>query len=442
MKRIASIVLVAALATSLFTGCGTNSNGAAASGAVASAGETASATDSAAAANGETIKVGAIYPSSGEKALLGTQNLRGTQIAVDLVNAKGGVNGKKIELVTADAPDATTATTEAGRLINQQGIKILFGSMSSGNAVAIGSVVAKSDALLIESNGIADQLTDVGNKHVFRIIDKGSYRGALGIQYSYDTLAAKIGKDPKDLKVAILNEDSSYGTSVAQGAVDRAKELGVNIVYKESYNAAKITDMSAMAVKVKKAAPDILISVSYINDAILLMDTLRQYQAVPKVIFGCGAGTTDPNFASTVGKDANGIFCMDMPTNLSIDVYNSDPELKSAVEEFRKKYLEMDQSVNSVPVGTECTFCGAYTFLNDILPKAKSLSADDLREAALSTKLDLVSLGFGLDFGEDGQNKLATANIGQWQDGKVITVYPDKLKNGELVDVPLPIASK
>lgn len=440
MKKLASMALTAALISSILAGCGgtASSESSAASAGAASA----TASQASAAASGDVIKVGAIYPSSGEKALLGTQNLRGTQIAIDLVNAKGGINGKKVELVTADAPDSTTAATEAGRLINQQGIKILFGSMSSGNAVAIGSVVEKSDALLIESNGIADALTDVGNKHVFRVIDKGSYRGALGVQYSYDTLAAKLGKNPKDLKIAILNEDSSYGTSVADGAVQCAKKLGINIVYQESYNAAKITDMSSMAMKIKQTAPDVLISVSYINDAILMMDTLRQYQAVPKVIMGCGAGTTDPNFAATVGKDADGIFCMDMPTNLSLDVYKSDPTLQAAVKEFREKYLAMDKSVNTVPVGTECTFCGAYTFLNDVLPKAKSLSVDDIRTAALSTKLSLTSLGFGLDFGEDGQNKLASANIGQWQNGKVITVYPDKLKNGSLIDIPLPITSK
>ena len=358
-----------------------------------------------------------------------------------MVNEKGGIKGKKIELVKADAPDPTTATTEAGRLIEQQGIKLIFGSMSSGNALAISSVTEKSGAILVESGGITDELTNKGFKYVFRVIDKGSYRGALGVRYSSEVLAPIIGKKPSELRVAIINEESSYGASVGGGAEAEAKKLGLNIVLHESYN-AKITDMSAMVLKIKAAAPDVLLSVNYINDAILLFDTLKQYKAMPKIFMGCGAGTTDPNFAKTIGTDSDGVFCMDMPTNLPIQAFSKDEKVKIAVQEFRTRFLKAYPSVNAVPVGAECAFCGAYSFLNDILPRAASTEIADIRTAALATKLSLTTLGFGLDFGEDGQNKSATANIGQWQNGKVVTVYPSSLKNGEQINVPLPIASK
>jgi branched-chain amino acid transport system substrate-binding protein len=72
--------------------------------------------------------------------------------------------------------------------------------------------------------------------------------------------------------VAIIHEESAYGTSVADGAEAKLKELGINVVLRESYNST-ITDMSALVLKLKEAKPDVLLSVNYINDAILLVDT-------------------------------------------------------------------------------------------------------------------------------------------------------------------------
>lgn len=389
----------------------------------------------------ETFKVGAIYPLSGDKALLGSQCLAAVKIAVDIVNEKGGVQGRQIELVTADAPDPTAATTEAGRLVDQKGVQVIFGSMASGNALAIAGVTERSGVTLVESGGIADALTDSNFKNVFRILDKGGLRGGGGVAYVAEYIAPLLGIAPEDLRIAIIHEESSYGTSVADGAEKKATELGLNVVAREAYNAT-ITDMSALVIKLKEAKPDVLISVNYINDAILLVDTLKQYDAMPKVLMGTGAGTTDPNFAATIGADSDGIFCTDMPTNLPIDVFNSDKELKSVVSDFRERFKAEFPDMKNVSVAAECAFGGAYTFLNDILPNAKTLDSAGIREAALTTKLDLTSIGFGWDMGKDGQNYASLANINQWQNGEVVTLYPEALKNGEVINVPLPMSVK
>lgn len=419
-KKLAIILVVMLLATSL-AGCG------------GGAGEEG---DSA-----ETFKVGAIYPLSGDKALLGSQCLAAVKIAVDLVNENGGVQGRQVELTQADAPDPTAATTEAGRLVDQKGVQVIFGSMASGNALAIAGVTEKSGVTLVESGGIADALTDSGFKNVFRILDKGGLRGGAGVAYVGETIAPMLGIAKDQLRVAIIHEESSYGTSVADGAEKKAKELGLNVVAREAYNAT-ITDMSALVLKLKDAKPDVLISVNYINDAILLVDTLKQYDAMPKVMMGCGAGTTDPNFAATIGADSDGIFCTDMPTNLPLDVFSSDAELQNVVSEFRARFKKEFPDMKNVSVAAECAFGGAYTFMNNILPNAKTLDSAGIREAALTTKIDLISIGFGWDLGEDGQNYASSANINQWQNGEVVTVFPETLKNGDVINVPLPIAGK
>lgn len=419
-KKLAIILVVMLLATSL-AGCG------------GGAGEEG---DSA-----ETFKVGAIYPLSGDKALLGSQCLAAVKIAVDLVNENGGVQGRQVELTQADAPDPTAATTEAGRLVDQKGVQVIFGSMASGNALAIAGVTEKSGVTLVESGGIADALTDSGFKNVFRILDKGGLRGGAGVAYVGEAIAPMLGIAKDQLRVAIIHEESSYGTSVADGAEKKAKELGLNVVAREAYNAT-ITDMSALVLKLKDAKPDVLISVNYINDAILLVDTLKQYDAMPKVMMGCGAGTTDPNFAATIGADSDGIFCTDMPTNLPLDVFSSDAELQNVVSEFRARFKKEFPDMKNVSVAAECAFGGAYTFMNNILPNAKTLDSAGIREAALTTKIDLISIGFGWDLGEDGQNYASSANINQWQNGEVVTVFPETLKNGDVINVPLPIAGK
>lgn len=389
----------------------------------------------------ETLKVGAIYPLSGGNALLGTQCLEAVKIAVKFINENGGVQGRTVELETADAPDPPSASTEAGRLVDQKGVKIIFGSLASGNATAIAGVTDKNGVCLVESGGIADELTNSNFKYVFRILDKGSLRGSVGASYLGSDVAKTLGIPKEQLKVAIIHEDSSYGVSVADGAEAKLKELGIQVVAREHYNTS-ITDMSALVLKLKEANPDALMTVNYYADAILLVDTLKQYQAMPKVFMGCGAGTTDPKFAMTIGEDSDGMFCTDMPTNLPLDVF-TDTEMRATVEKFRAEFKKKFPDLNNASIAAEAAFAGAYTFMNDILPNAKSLDDPDaIREAALTTKLDMTTLGFGWDLKEDGQNYAASANINQWQGGKVVTVSPEKLKNGDAINVPLPIAKQ
>ena len=417
MKKYLALFLVIIMMLTAFTGC-------------AGGGEDQ--------ASAEPFKVGAIYPLSGPNALLGAQCLEGVKIAIDIVNANGGVQGRQVQLVEADAPDPTAATTEAGRLVDKEGVQVIFGSLSSGNSLAIAGVTEKSGVTLVESGGIADAITDSGYQNVFRILDKGSLRGATGVNFVASDLAAKLGIPVNELKVAIIHEESSYGQSVAGGAEKAIAEAGMQLVAKEAYN-KDITDMSAMVMKVKAAKPDVLFTVNYINDAILLVDTLKQYEAMPKVLMGLGAGTTDPNFAKTIGADSDGMFCTDMPTNLPLDVF-TDADTKAVVEQFRAKFKEKFPDLPNASVASEAAFAGAYTFLNNVLPNAKTLDAAGIREAALTTKLDMTTLGFGWDLGEDGQNYAASANINQWQGGKVSTIAPEILKNGEMINVPLPIA--
>lgn len=417
MKRFLTVLLILMLVMGSIVGCGGEPGGEA-----------------------ETFKVGAIYPLSGANALLGNQCFDAVQIAVDFINEQGGIQGKMVELIKADAPDPTAAATEAGRLVDQMGVKIIFGSLASGNALAIAGVTDKSGVVLVESGGIADLLTDSNFKYVYRILDKGGLRGAVGAEYVGSELTKELGIPAADMKVFIIHEESSYGESVANGAEAKIEEMGMQLVGREHYNTT-ITDMSALVLKIKDAKPDALLSVSYVNDAILLVDSLKQLQAMPKIFMGLGAGTTDPNFAMTIGADSDGFFCTDMPTNLPLDVFE-DEDMRATVEAFRAAFLAKNTNLENASIAAEAAFAGAYTFMNNILSQVADLDdPESIRAAALETKLDMTTLGFGWDLGEDGQNYAAGANINQWQGGKVVTIAPAILKNGDAINIPLPIAN-
>ena len=386
----------------------------------------------------QPFRVGAIYPLSGANALLGRQCLDAVRIAVDFINEQGGVHGRPVELFEADAPDPTAAATEAGRLIDQVGVEVIFGSLASGNSMAIAGVADRSRVHLVESGGIADQITQSGFRYVYRILDMGSLRGASGAAY-LEYLAGRLDIALGDLRVAILHEDTSFGVSVGIGANARLAEMGAQVVFSEQYS-AQIASMSALVLRIREAQPDVLITVSYINDAILLVDTLQQYGALPAVFMGFGAGTTDPNFAMTIGDVSDGMFSVDMPTNLPLSVFDSDPQLRATVERFREAWLAKNPEMINVSVAAEAAFAGAYTFMNEILPRATSLDPQDVRYAALNTTLPLTPLGFGWNLGEDGQNYAANANVNQWQGGEIVTVYPEHMRTGEIINVPLPVS--
>lgn len=429
MKKLLALLLILMLVLGTFAACGGEEPV-----------EEPDEGDGEPVASTEPFKVGAIYPLSGGNALLGNRCLQAVKIAVDYINEAGGIQGRTVELVTADAPDPTAATTEASRLVDNEGVKIVFGSLASGNALAIAGVTDPAGVVLVESGGIVDTLTDSGYKYVYRILDKGGLRGGTGAEYVATTVADTLGIAPADLKVAIVHEDSSYGLSVATGAEAVLEEHGCQVVYKSEY-VATTTDMTAMVLGIKESQPDVLLSVCYVNDAILLVDTLNAQKAMPKVFMGTGAGTTDPAFASTVGAEiSDGMFCTDMPTNLPLSVFEPSG-LDGVVESFRADWLAENSDLTAVPIAAEAAFAGAYTFMNNILSEAADLEdPDSIRDAALSVKLDMTTLGFGWDIGEDGQNYAASANINQWQNLSVVTVAPDLLKNGDAINVPLPYA--
>lgn len=370
----------------------------------------------------ESLKIGAIFPLSGGLALLGEESYRGVELAIEQRNQNGGVaDGKKVEIVKGDAPDADSAQSEANRLINQEDIKTIVGSYSSGIAQAASEVTERNGVLFWEYGAVADSITDRGYKYVLRTNPPASYLSKTHIDFIKNYVADKLGKDLGDIKVAIAHEDSSYGTTIADEAEKLAKKEGINIATIQPYSASS-NDLSSVVLNLKKAKPDVLIAVSYLNDGILLHRQSQELGLKVPVVVGSGGGHDMADFIEGVGDIGNGIL------NVAFPQYQINHEFTPGMEEFvelyKEKYGEEPRSGHSL-----VHFMGTNVLL-DLIDEVGEVDPDKLRAAADEYKVESgkTVTGWGVEFDpETGQNKLSEPYVHQWVDGKLLAVWPEKV---------------
>jgi len=391
------------------------------------------------AAAQEPIRIGALYPLTGGLALLGNENLNGARLAVEMINDKGGVGGRKIELVTGDASTPDKAQSEAERLSSLENLQIITGTYSSGLSYAASQVVERRGGIYWETGGIADGLTKRGFKNYFRFVFTASSNGQLAATVAKDVIAAKIGKAPQDLSILIVHEDSDYGTSVASAAEDKAKELGFKVAGRLAYKAAS-TDLSSLILRMRSSGADIIIASSYANDALLIQRQMRQLNVSPAGFIGTGGIYGLPSFAEGLGKAVNGI--IDTEGNANINMAAMSSEAASLLAEFQKRFEAKYGKMPSY-VGTQ-GFVGTYVLLDSVLRKTGSTDPAKIREATLA--LDIpdggTALGWGVKFAEgeemQGQNLRAFPVAAQWQDGKLVVIAPGRVKTNDATLIPLP----
>ena len=217
----------------------------------------------------EQLEIGALYPISGSLALLGEESWRGAEIARLMRNEAGGIAGKEIVFAKGDASTVAAARSEAERLIEQQKVPAILGTYSSSRCMAASEVTARKGIPYFELGAIANAITTRGYNTIWRTNPTAADFSKAQITFITDWYAPKLGKKPSEVRVSIAHEDSDYGTSVADSFSEMAKAAGVQIVSIEPY-AANTSDLSSVIFRLRKAKPDIVMAVSYANDAILL----------------------------------------------------------------------------------------------------------------------------------------------------------------------------
>ncbi|MCB1512309.1 MAG: ABC transporter substrate-binding protein [Hyphomicrobiaceae bacterium] len=383
----------------------------------------------------EDIRIGAIFPFTGGASTFGNQNFQGVDIAADLVNDRGGINGRKIVLLKGDANNTQAAASEVNRLISVEGVNIFLGSSISSASMVATQEAERSGAFYWEGMAVANDVTNRGFQNTFRFGMNASGLGLPAAKYTAHVLPEKLGVPVDGLKVAILAEDSGFGTDVSAAADAYVTEQGAKVVMHESYS-SKITDLSSAILKMRSANPDVVIVTQFINDAILLQRQMRDLGFTPKAFLGTGAGQATSSFAEALGDDVNGIFSSSYPPDVNPEGLSD--RAKTDLQEFLKRY---EAKYNVVPAVQESLgFVVGLALFEDIIANAASTDPVDLSAAARAVDLPMGTYinGWGMKFDEKGQNTMADGAVVQWQDQKMIVIYPENLSMADPIMVPLP----
>jgi branched-chain amino acid transport system substrate-binding protein len=392
----------------------------------------------------EPIRIGALLPFTGPLAKNGIENWEAMQIARDMINERGGVNGRKIEYVQGDATNPNAAISETERLISKDGVKITTGSFASPIAIAVSQAAERHNVFHWETTGAAEIITRRGFKYTFQVGAPARKYGQAAVDFAIDDLAKRLKKQATDLKIALLWENRAFGKSVGDGIRAYSQTKGIKLVYDEGYDQTA-TDMTPIVQKLKDVAPDILIAISFPNDAILFQRKAKELDFNVAAFIGVSAGYSSPDLRDSIGDSVNGIFVADFPPKVNEGVLK--PGIKTIAQEFYKRY---EAKLKRPPAGhASAGFSAIWALFTEVLPKAKTFEPDELREIALKLDLPAGSLvnGSGIkftnfDWSDDpkdaGQNLRASIGVWQWTKAGNEEVFPPDLATHEAVMVPLP----
>ncbi len=398
-------------------------------------------------AQAKEIKIGLIFDLTGPFAAGGSLATQlGSKYAIDIKNERGGVEGYKIVPIFADAQSkADVAVNEAERLINEQKVDMLMGVYSSAHCVPLSAKVDAAKKFWWATVCISSAVFRNKNlQYVFRSHAHSDQWGEASCDMLHAYSKAQLGKEPKDLKVAIIHEDGPYGVGVAKGNEERCTKHGIQIVHKEGY-AATSADLSALVTKLRRARPDVILHTGYNPDITLFLrqskDAGFKFQAL--IGHGAGYGQID-KLQQTFGKDVDYFYNIDTVGSHLLDASKLQVAgAKELIDEMLKRFKK-DTDYKLLTPHVSIGFANTWAFLDDVLPRAikkyGGIDSESLRKAALDTDIpDGGTLqGYGVKFNPPGhemagQNARAfpvvTQNIGD----KTLVVWPKSSATAEPV---------
>src|SRR5476649_2427541 len=355
----------------------------------------------------DPVNIGGLYPVTGSMAQIGQGCAAAAKLAVEMVNDAGGIKslgGAKLNLILSDVQSDTTVTrTETDRLISGNKLSAVHGCFASALTL-IASEVAERAKVPLLTGSSSDQLNK-GRRFTFTPFARASQFALAQLQMS-----KLVGDKPK---VAVIFENTAFGTSTSNGLRELAPGEGVEIVMFEPYSAG-FTDASPLINKVKASGANALFSVSYLNDLILIVRTIKQV-GLNIAINGGSGGFVIPDFYKNVGKLAEGLLGVaHWNHDVSEDAQTVNAEYKKRTGEFLFEYAGG---------------LVAQTFMiADALERAASTEPQKVRDAVasldVSTGYAAMCPGGKVKFGQIGRNVYGRPVGVQWQNGDLASVFP------------------
>jgi branched-chain amino acid transport system substrate-binding protein len=363
---------------------------------------------------GGKIKVGFLLPMSGGLADKGRDCVSAAKLAVDEINAAGGIKalgGAILEPVFGDTegnPDR--GSREAERLIGEQGVVALVGTYQSSVTKAATQVAERLKTPFVVNVSIADLITERGFRYTFRIQPKARFYARDQAQFLVD-LQGFTGHRVK--RVALLHENTDFGTSTALAQKKALREQNLEVVIEVSYVAEGIVDLTREVAQVLAAKPDAILEVTYLKDSILIRRALAQAGAAIPLVDTAG-GTVSPEYIVELGQLSEGTFT-------SSEYSKYAPGAKELNDRFRARF------------GVDITGDSAYTYqavlvVKDALERARSTEKEALRRALADTDMPrgpgMILPAERLRFDESGQNEFGNLFVVQIQNGELMPVWP------------------
>ncbi|WP_338662313.1 ABC transporter substrate-binding protein [Pararoseomonas sp. SCSIO 73927] len=367
---------------------------------------------------GAEWRVGAIYPLSGAPGLLGDESFRGLEMAVEERNAAGGLLGRPVRLLRADATDQAAAVAEARRLIGAEKVSLLVGSSDSAVSLAASQASDAQGIPYFELGAAAEGLTERGFRNFWRTCPRAADFAGVAAEAVSSVLPSLLGRPREALRVGLLHEEGPYGSSIAELQAMRLAEAGTPVVERIPYP-SRPADLAPAVQRLREAFVDVLLHAAGQNDVILLFRNLREAGWRPRAIIGSGGGYSLADTARAVGPAFEGVMNIGFTGFAIAD--RTAPGNAAFAEAYKRRYGADPRSGHSL-----ANFFGGRIAL-DAVTRAGSAEKDRLRAAMLATDVPegTTPTGWGAAFDERGQNTRARPWLMQWQDGRLVTVHPE-----------------
>jgi len=361
------------------------------------------------------LRIGAINPYSGPLALYGDEVARGYQLAVDEQNAKGGVLGRKIELVRGDAANPQQGIAAVDQLVTRDKVDLFIGTYISAVSNAASDAAQRYNKIYWDTNAVAAELTERGLPNFIRAGPNANNFADMSVRAVMELITPALGK--KDVSVWIEHEDSIYGKSIGDLQKKLLDGKGVKVLGQGAHN-FKAADLTDVVLRIKRANPDVWLMTGYVPDTNLLLKTAREQGFKPPVIITVGTGDTGETLEALGPEFLEGIMVVSYPRPDISEKFG--PGAGAYLAAYRKTF-------NKDPVAPQGL--SAYTGMKILLETVQAAGSTDVEKvraaaAKLDKPLNSYPSGFGVKFDDKFQNTRAIFTVIQWQGGKQVTVFP------------------
>ncbi len=378
------------------------------------------------AAAAPTVKIGAIYPLSGGVASAGESAKAAIEVAIDVINTAhadlgdlvlaknaglAGLGGAKVEVVFADNQGSpAVGQNQALRLITEEKAAALVGCYQSGVTLTASAIAERYGIPFLSGESVAANLTERGFKWFFRTTPVAGDIARTYMAFLKDLKAAGTKVD----QIAVVNENTEYGSSIAKTLTEAARESGFTVGLQIPYS-ANTTDVQSQVLQLRDGKPDVVVFVSYTSDAILFVKTMKALEYKPPVLIGDDSGFSDSAFVKAVGDIAQGAI------NRSAFDPGKPGSMTAKINAMfkAKRGADLDDTSARAMMG--------FLTLCDAIDRAGSTEPGKIQAALKATDLkpEQLMIGYkGVKFDEKGNNTLAGALLIQLRGEAYVSIWP------------------